>query len=115
MQAVPNQALWRIYGGSVSMEGQDPVTIDSQVSQVRLSNTPGGFGGGGRSATEGGGRLTWMKGGLKSMEGVRVSMFDAFGAAEGPPGGPGQKGGGGVLTFFWGGCHGVRRRGDSSV
>lgn len=37
-QFVPNQALWRIYGGDASVDGQDPATIDRQVSTSLLAD-----------------------------------------------------------------------------
>lgn len=46
-QFVPNQALWRIYGGGASVDAQqDPAAIDKQVSEsllndvVKQLNTP---------------------------------------------------------------------------
>jgi len=33
LQYLPNQALWRIYGGGVSVDGKDAATIDQQTSQ----------------------------------------------------------------------------------
>jgi hypothetical protein len=35
---VPNQALWRIYGGGASVDATEPAAIDNKVSQGLLND-----------------------------------------------------------------------------